>query len=80
MKREALNQQETTMNDAALRPLIDDMLECRINAVREANILFGTSIPEPELAGEWAIKAAEDQIDDQSEPEEVTEDVYKDSD
>ena len=78
MKREALNPEETTMNDAALRPLIDDMMQCRCAAVREANTLFGIRIPEPELAGAWAIKAAEDQIDDQSEteeetPEEVTE-------
>lgn len=89
MKREALNPEETTMNDAALRPLIDNMLECRINAVREANTIFGISIPEPELAGAWAIKAAEDQIDDQgedpedenqSEPEEVREDAEKDAD
>ena len=67
MKREALNPEETTMNDAALRPLIDDMMQCRCAAVREANTLFGIRIPEPELAGAWAIKAAEDQIDDQSE-------------
>jgi len=85
MKREALNPEETTMNDAALRPLIDNMLECRVNAVREANTLFGINIPEPELAGAWAIKAAEDQIEDpedetQSEPEEVTLDAEKDAD
>ena len=66
LKREALNPEETTMNDAALRPLIDDMMQWRCTAVREANTLFGISIPEPELAGAWAIKAAEDQIDDQS--------------
>lgn len=87
MKREALNPEETTMNDAALRPLIDDMMQWRKAAVREANTVFGISIPEPELAGAWAIKAAEDQIgtddqsedtqENQSEPEEVADDAQE---
>ena len=44
MKRESINSGEATHNDDALRPLIDDMLECRKKAVEKVNKMFGTEI------------------------------------
>lgn len=44
MKREAINSEESALNDDALLPLIEDMLEMRKQAVEDINRLFGTSI------------------------------------
>ena len=44
MKREAIMSNETKLNDDALHPLIDTMLECRKEAAEEINRLFGTNI------------------------------------
>ena len=44
MKREAINSDEANLNNDALRPLIDDMLECRKNWCKKVNEMFGTSI------------------------------------
>lgn len=60
MKREALSPAETEMNRDALRPLIDDMMQCRIDAVRDIKTVFGIDLPEPELAGAWKLRAESD--------------------
>lgn len=44
MKRERINSSETELNVDSLRPLIDDMLECREKAVEQINEMFGTNI------------------------------------
>lgn len=44
MKREAILSNETQLNDDMLLPLIDDMLECREEAVNQINDMFGTDI------------------------------------
>lgn len=44
MKREAITSNESQLNDDMLLPLIDDMLECREQAVNEINAMFGTNI------------------------------------
>ena len=44
MKRESLNSNESQLNDDMLRPLIDDMLAMRKEAVEEINKFFGTNI------------------------------------
>lgn len=44
MKRESINSGEATLNDDALLPLIDDMLNCRKLACEKINKMFGTSI------------------------------------
>jgi hypothetical protein len=44
MKREAITSNESQLNDDMLLPLIDDMLECREQAVDEINKMFGTDI------------------------------------
>lgn len=54
MKREALNAQETQINDDTLIPLIDDMLNCRKQAVEKINAMYGTNIT-VELNSIWNI-------------------------
>ena len=44
MKREAINSNESQLNDDALHPFIDIMLECRKEAAEQINKMFGTSI------------------------------------
>lgn len=74
MKREALNDAETTMNDDVLHPLIDNMMECRKRFVQECKEVFGIIIPEPELSGAWkrrkaAAEAVEEAAENPEEPE-----------
>ena len=44
MKREALSESETGLNDDSLLPLCEDMLRCRQEDIASVNSLFGTSI------------------------------------
>ena len=44
MKREAINSNESQLNDDMLTPLIDDMLRERQQAIEKVNAMFGTSI------------------------------------
>lgn len=44
MKREALSESETGLNDDSLMPLCEDMLRCRREDIASVNQLFGTSI------------------------------------
>lgn len=44
MKREALSESETGLNDDSLIPLCDDMLRCRREDMEKVNAMFGTSI------------------------------------
>jgi len=52
MKREALSTAESQLNDDALLPLIDNMLECRRVGAEKVNDLYGTSIT-VDLASSW---------------------------
>lgn len=52
MKRESINSGESQLNDDALLPLVDNMLECRQKAVEKINTMFGTSIT-VNLASAW---------------------------
>lgn len=52
MKRESINSGESQLNDDALLPLVDDMLQCRKNAVEKINSMFDTSIS-VSLASAW---------------------------
>lgn len=52
MKRERINTSETELNVDSLKPLIDDMLECREKAVEQINEMFGTNIT-VELNSSW---------------------------
>ena len=44
MKREALSESETGLNDDSLMPLCEDMLRCRQEDMDRVNQMFGTSI------------------------------------
>ena len=44
MKREAINGNEAGMNEESLKPFVDDMLECRREALKKINEQFGTNI------------------------------------
>lgn len=44
MKRESINSGEAVLNDDALRPLIDDMLDCRKKWCEKVNEMFKTNI------------------------------------
>lgn len=52
MKREAINSEESALNDDALLPLIEDMLEMRKQGLEQVNKLFGTSIS-VRLSSSW---------------------------
>lgn len=54
MKRESLNDAETTMNDDVLHPIVDNMMQCRRRFVGDCKTVFGLEIPNPELFGAWA--------------------------
>lgn len=53
MKREAINSDESQLNEDALAPLVDDMLECRQRGLEKVNAMFGTNIS-VELASSWS--------------------------
>lgn len=44
MKREALSESETGLNDDSLMPLCEDMLRCRQEDIARVNSMFGTNI------------------------------------
>lgn len=52
MKREAINEEEASMNEDALLPLIDNMLKQRKEAIEKVNSMFGTNI-EVDLSSSW---------------------------
>ena len=52
MKREALSESETGLNDDSLMPLCEDMLRCRREDIAQVNNMFGTSI-EVDFDSSW---------------------------
>lgn len=71
MKRESINSGESQLNNDALLPLVDDMLNCRKNATEKVNDMFGTSIT-VDLASSWEdnleeIEAEQNAIENNSE-------------
>lgn len=61
MKREAINSNESQLNDDALHPFIDIMLECRKEAAEQINKMFGTSIT-VEFNSAWEENEKENEI------------------
>ena len=80
MKREAINSNESQLNDDMLHPLIDEMLKCRKEFVEEVNDMFGTNISvefdsawaDNELENEAALESIEAQATMTEEAAEVT--------
>lgn len=70
MKREAINESESAMNEDALLPLIDDMLNCRKLGVDKINKMFGTAIT-VNLSSSW--KEVRDSIVNDSKDTETKE-------
>lgn len=79
MKREAINESEASMNEDALLPLLDDMLENRKLAVEKVNKMFNTNI-EVEFSSSWKklrkdIEIAQEVEESQTEPDTQVEDT-----
>lgn len=74
MKSQYVNDGEMTMNDDALIPLIDQMLECRKMACKEMNKLFGLHVS-VELNSSWKKKF--DEIKRESKQQELENDVLE---
>lgn len=73
MKRESINAGESQLNNDALLPLIDDMLNNRKEGTEKVNAMFGTNIS-VSFASSWEdnieeIEAEQNSISDQSESE-----------
>lgn len=61
MKREAISPGESQLNDDALLPLVDDMLECRKIGVEKINEMYGLDI-EVTLASSWLKEQMQQQV------------------
>lgn len=82
MKREALNSAESSSNDDALLPLVQDMLNQRKIALEQINAMYDTNIT-VDLAGAWKYRAEEaeqqaEQTEETEQPEEVNNDEQTD--
>ena len=60
MKREAINSNESQLNDDMLHPLIDTMLQCRRDGLELVNKIFGTNIT-VDFNSAWAINEREEE-------------------
>ena len=71
MKREKLSTTESQMNNDALLPLVDDMLESRKVGLEKINAMFGTNIT-VEFASSWQklVEEMEAELSERSEGEE----------
>lgn len=73
MKRESLNTTESQLNNDALLPLIDNMLESRQRGIEKVNEMFGTNIS-VDFASSWEdnieeIELQHEQLENPEEPE-----------
>lgn len=71
MKRERLNSDEVQQNEDSTYPFVDNMLECRLEAIAKINEKYGTEIT-VEYGSIWATR---NQEREQSEPEQEPEAV-----
>lgn len=60
MKREAINSNESQLNDDMLHPLIDTMLKCRREGLELVNKIFGTNIT-VDFDSAWKINEREEE-------------------
>ena len=78
MKREAINDAESGMNEDSLLPLIDDMLECRKLGVEKVNKMFGTNIT-VELDSSWKEVKIDYVESMEQDPQEPTQEPQKET-
>lgn len=69
MKRESINSNEAQLNDDALLPLIDDMLNCRKIGLEKVNKMFGVNIS-VDLNSSWKDRQETEPVSGQPEKEE----------
>lgn len=74
MKRETLNGDEVHVNDDALMPLIDNMLECRKQAVQKINDKWGLNIT-VDLSSAW--KKIKDEIINEEKQEKAETEIIE---
>ena len=74
MKRESINSNEAQLNEDALLPLVDDMLECRRLAIEKINNMFGTDI-QVYLDSSWEDNQIELELAHEMEDAESSEDI-----
>lgn len=70
MKREAINSNESQLNDDMLFPIVDDMLERRKEGIEKVNKMYGTNIT-VELNSSWRYNV--DEINNSVQTEKETE-------
>lgn len=68
MKREAINAAESQIDNDALQPLIENMLDCRREALEKINKMYGTNIS-VELSSVWAEEEEQESPEQEQEPE-----------
>lgn len=61
MKREAINEAESTMNEDILTPFIDSMLRCRKDGIEKVNSMFNTNIT-VQLDSAWLQNVTENNL------------------
>ena len=74
MKRERLNSNEIMLNTSILIPLLDDMLECRQNAIKAINEKYGLNIS-VSLSSVW--KMQKETVDNATETENTETEIEK---
>ena len=75
MKRESINDSEAGMNEESLKPFVDEMLQCRKDALEKINKQFGTSIT-VKFASSWVRREQipQDETDENNPQEQPKED------
>jgi len=82
MKREAINESEADLNEDALLPLVEDMLQMRIDGWDRFNKMFGTNV-KVKLSSSWykiAKEVLSEKPKEETKPEKKSEDVTKKED
>ena len=77
MKREAINGEEAGMNEEALKPLCDDLLQSRRDALEKINAQFGLNIT-VKYSSSWEARKLLGNADEVNETEEVKEETVED--
>ena len=76
MKREAINGEEAGMNEEALKPLCDDLLQSRRDALEKINAQFGLNIT-VRYSSSWEARKLLGNADEVNETEEVKEETVE---
>ena len=75
MKREAINESEADLNEDALLPLVEDMLQMRIDGWERFNKMFGTNV-KVKLSSSWYKIAKESSNTNENLNDSVKNDIF----